>query len=97
MYLHQTSDLKLQSYKIHSSRLPMKIIAYVVAILVPIADPLSCLKKDKLCLKILFFNTHSANPLESLQILSCISLIFKIFLMPSSLQHASLQRLYYIK
>ena len=33
-------------------------------ILVPVAVPLSCLKKDKLCSKILFFNTHSAKSIR---------------------------------
>ena len=70
MYLHQTSGLKLQSFKIRSSRSPIKIIAYGGAILVPMAIPLSCLKKDKLCSKILLFNMHSAKSIrESVDII----------------------------
>ena len=69
MYLHHTNGLKLQFCKIRSSRSPIKIMAYGGAILVPMAVPLSCLKKDKLCSKILFFNTHSAKSIrESLDI-----------------------------
>ena len=64
MYLHHTNGLKLQFCKIRSSRSPMKIMAYGGAILVPMAVPLSCLKKDKLCSKILFFNTHSAKSIR---------------------------------
>ena len=64
MYLHQTNGLKLQFCKVRSSRSPMKIMAYGGAILVPMAVPLSCLKKDKLCSKILFFNTQSAKSIR---------------------------------
>ena len=64
MYLHHTSGLKLQSCKIRSSRSPIKEIAYGGAILVPTDVPLSCLKKDTLCSKILFFNTHSAKSIR---------------------------------
>ena len=42
----------------------MKIMAYGGAILVPMAVPLSCLKKDKLCSKILFCNTYSAKSIS---------------------------------
>ena len=59
MHLHHTHDLKLQFCKIRSSRSPTKIMAYSGAILGPMVVPFICLKKDKLCSKILFFNTHS--------------------------------------
>ena len=39
-------------------------MAYGRAILVPKAVPLSCLKKDKLRSKTLFFNTHSAKSIR---------------------------------
>ena len=45
MYLHHTNGLKLQFCKIRSSRSPVKIMAYGGAILVPMAVPLSFLKK----------------------------------------------------
>ena len=88
MYLHQTSGLKLHSSKIRSSRSPIKIIVFGEAILVPIAVPLSCLKKDKFCSNILFFNRIQLNSLGSLQILSCLPWILKIVITLLSLQHA---------
>ena len=84
MYFHHTSDLKLHSWKIHSSRSRIKIIAYGDAILVSTVAPLSCLKKHKLCSKILFFNTHSAKSIrESIDIV-----LIHIFQMLSGLHHA---------
>ena len=69
MYLHHTNRFKLQFCKTRPSRSPIKIMAHGGAILVPMAVPLSCLEKDKICSKILFFNTHSAKSIrESIDI-----------------------------
>ena len=87
MYLHHTNGLKLQFCKIRSSRSPMKIMAYGGAILVPMAVPLSCLKKDKLCSKILFFNTHSAKSIRKSVDILLSSCTLKVFLTLSSLHH----------
>ena len=87
MYLHHTIGLKLQSCKIRFSRSPIKIIAYVGAILVPIAAPLSCLKKDKLCSKILFFNTNSAKSIMESVSIVLSSLDSKDFL--NAIKHSS--------
>ena len=87
MYLHQTSGLKLQPCKISSSRFPIKIIAYGGHILVPMAVHISCLKKDKLCPKILFFNTHSAKSIREpvdIALFSADSIDFLNAIKPSS-------------
>ena len=57
VYLHQ-------SFKIRSSRSRIKIIAHSGAILVPMVVSHSCSNKDKLCSKILFFNTHLAKSIR---------------------------------
>ena len=64
MYLHHTNNLKLQFCEIRSSTSPIKIMAYGGAILVPMAVPLSCLKKGKLRSKIFLFNKHSAKSIK---------------------------------
>ena len=80
MYLHHTNGLKLQFCKIRSSRSPIKIMAYGGAILVPMAVPLSCLKNDKLCSKILFFNMHSDKSIRESVDIVLSSLYYKDFL-----------------
>ena len=102
MYLHHANRFKLQFCKIRPSRSPIKIMAYGGAILVPMAVPLSCLEKDKLCSKILFFNTHSAKSIRESQDIVLSSLDSKDFLTLSSLHHAgyldlSPQHLQYIE
>ena len=41
------------------------MVAYDEAIFVPIAVPLSCLENDRLCSKMLFLKTHSANSIRN--------------------------------
>ena len=55
-------------------------MAYGGYILVPMAVPLSYLKKEKLCSKILFFNTHSTKSIRESVYIVLSSLDFKDFL-----------------
>ena len=61
IYLHQTSDKRLQLFKTCTFRCPMKITSQGGAIVVPIAVPINCLRKRQVMFKDAFFlNTHSA-------------------------------------
>ena len=80
MYFHQTNGLKLNSCKILFSRPPIKIIAYCRTILVPMAVPLSHLKKRQVMHKKLFFNTHLAKSIREPVDIVLASLDFKEFL-----------------
>ena len=80
MYLHHTNGLKLQFCKIRSSRSPMKIMAYGGAILVPMAVPLSCLKKRQVMFKNIVLYTHSAKSIREFLDIVLYSLDSKNFL-----------------
>ena len=73
VYLHQ-------SFKIRSSRSRIKIVAHSGAILVPMVVSHSCSNKDKLCSKILFFNTHLAKSIRGSVDIVFFSLDSKDFL-----------------
>ena len=61
IYLHQTIDKRLQSFKTCSFRCPVKITSQGGAIIVPIAVPVNCLRKRQVMSNDAFFlNTHSA-------------------------------------
>ena len=62
-------------------------MVYGGAHLVPMAVLLSCLKKDKLCSKILFFNTHSAKSIRESVDIVLSSLDSKDFL--NAIKHSS--------